>query len=192
MQSFLKARPVAGDLELGGRAVETLEALILEKGSRLGYDALRGAVDDMRRNLIQEARRDGRRSVKLGEGGLFDIHFIIEFLQLHHGASNPPDKDTIRLLTLLNRLGHLSDAQMQVLYESYLFYRTLDHEMRLIHDRPLRELPDDPARLAEIGLAFEAAPLDPEARALRVKQTFQRHRTAVRRVYAEIVGEVRS
>ena len=108
----------------------------------------------MRRNLIQEARRDGRKSVKLGEGGLFDIHFIIEFLQLHHGASNPPDKDTIRLLTLLNRLGHLSDAQMQVLYESYLFYRTLDHEMRLIHDRPLQELPDDPARLAEIGLAF--------------------------------------
>ncbi len=188
MQSFLKARPVAGDPVLGGRAVETLEALIFEKGSRLGSEVLRGSVDDMRRRLIQEARRDGRRSVKLGEGGLFDIHFIIEFLQLRHGARNPPDKDTIRLLTVLNRLGHLSDAQMQVLYESYLFFRALDHEMRLIHDQPLRGLPDDPARLAEIGLAFEGAPPDPEVRALHVKETFQRHTAAVRGVYAEIVG----
>ncbi len=188
MQSFLKARPVAGDLGLGARAVDTLEALILGRGSRLGPDVLRGAVDGMRRRLIQETRGDVHRSVKLGEGGLFDIHFIIEFLQLRHGARNPPDKDTIRLLTLLNRLGHLSDSRMQVLYEAYLFFRALDHEMRLIHDRPLRGLPDDPAGLAEIGLAFEGAPPDPEARAVRVKQRFQRHTAAVRGVYAEIVG----
>jgi len=188
MQSFLKARPVAGDLLLGGRAVETLEAMILEKGSSLGVEVLREAVDDMRRRLIQEARRDGRRNVKLGEGGLFDIHFIIEFLQLRHGVPNPPDKDTIRLLTLLNRLGHLSDAQLQVLYESYLFFRALDHEMRLIHDRPLRGLPDDPIRLAEIGLAFEGAPPDQEGRARHVRETFQRHTAAVQGVYAEIVG----
>jgi glutamine synthetase adenylyltransferase len=77
---------------------------------------------------------------------------------------------------------------MQVLYEAYLFFRALDHEMRLIHDRPLRGLPDDPAGLAEIGLAFEGAPPDPDARALHVKQTFQRHTAAVRGVYAEIVG----
>ena len=188
LQSFLKARPVAGDLVLGGRAVDTLEDLILGKGSRMGPEILREAVDGMRRRLIQEARRDEQRSVKLGEGGLFDIHFIFEFLQLRHGARNPLDKDTIRLLTLLNRLGHLSDSQMQVLYEAYLFFRALDHEMRLIHDRPLPALPDDPACLAEIGLAFEGAPSDPDARALYFKQTFQHHTAAVRGVYAGIIG----
>src|SRR5206468_5291917 len=129
MQSFLKARPVAGDRTRGARAVERLEALILERSAGQGPDALRTDVDDMRRRLIREAQREARRSVKLGEGGLFDIHFIIEFLQLRHAVRNPPDKDTIRLLTHLNRLGHLSDTQMQVLYESYLFFRALDHEM---------------------------------------------------------------
>src|SRR5207245_815931 len=85
MQSFLKARPVAGDPALGTRAAQALETLILEHGTRRGADALRPAVDDMRQQLIREAQRDARQSVKLGAGGLFDIHFIIEFLQLCHG-----------------------------------------------------------------------------------------------------------
>ena len=189
MQSFLKARPVAGDGALGARAVERLEALILERCARQGPDALRAAVDDMRRRLIREAQREARRSVKLGEGGLFDIHFIIEFLQLRHAVRNPPDKDTIRLLTHLNRLGHLSDTQMQVLYESYLFFRALDHEMRLIYDHPLVSLPDDPVRLAEIALALDGAAADPAQRGAHLKETFRRHAAAVQRVYREVVRE---
>ncbi len=188
LQSFLKVRPVAGDPALGARAAETIEALILEQGARQDPDALRAAVDDMRRRLTQKAHREGWRSVKLGEGGLFDIHFIIEFLQLRHAERNPPDKDTIRLLTHLNRLGHLSDEHLQVLYESYLFFRALDHEMRLTYDRPLEGLPDDPARLAEIALTFEGAPAEPAERAAHLKETLRRHASAVRRVYEEIVG----
>jgi len=189
MQSFLKARPVAGDHDLGARTVERLEALILQKSATECPEVLRGAVDDMRGRLIREAQRDARPSVKLGEGGLFDIHFIIEFLQLCHAVRNPPGKDTLRLLTHLNRLGHLSDAQMQVLYESYLFFRALDHEMRLIYDRPLAGLPDDPARLAEIALAFEDFPAEPVERGLRLKETFDRHAAAVHRVYREVVRQ---
>jgi glutamate-ammonia-ligase adenylyltransferase len=188
MQSFLKARPVAGDADLGRRLVETIETLILERGATLGAQSLRRSVDEMRRRLVQEARPEDRGSVKLGEGGLFDIHFIIEYLQLRHGVGNPADKDTLRLLTTLNRLGHLSDAQLRVLYESYLFFRTLDHEMRLIHDRPMRGLPEDPARLAEFGLAFERTARDPDERARHIRETFQRHADEVRQVYAAIVG----
>jgi len=188
MQSFLKARPAAGDPGLGKRCVDAIQSLILEKGTRLGAETLRQAVDDMRRRLVQEARREGRGSVKLGEGGLFDIHFVVEYLQLRHGVANPPDKDTLRLLTTLNRLGHLTGPQLTVLYESYLFFRTLDHEMRLVHDRPLRGLPDDPARLSEIGLAFEGTPRDPAERAGNVRDQFERHAAAVRAVYADIVG----
>jgi len=189
MQSFLKARPVAGDRDLGARAVERLEGLILQRIAMEGPEVLRGAIDDMRGRLIREAQRDARPSVKLGEGGLFDIHFIIEFLQLGHGVRNPPGKDTLRLLTHLNRLGHLSDAQMQVLYESYLFFRALDHEMRLIYDRPLAGLPDDPSRLAEIALAFEGFPSNPVERGARLKETFERHAAAVHRTYREVVRQ---
>ena len=168
--------------------IERLEALILERSAGQGPDALRTDVDDMRRRLIREAQREARRSVKLGEGGLFDIHFIIEFLQLRHAVRNPPDKDTIRLLTHLNRNGHLNDVQLQVLYESYLFFRALDHEIRLIHGHALASLPDDPGRLAEIGLAFEGAPAEPAARGAWIKELFGRHAAAVHRVYLEVLG----
>jgi len=187
MQSFLKARPVAGDRRLAARAVELIEDVIQERSSAQGAEVLRDAVDEMRRRLIRESQRDVRRSVKLGAGGLFDIHFIIEFLQLRHRVSNPPDKDTLRLLTHLNRLGHLSDAHMQVLYKAYLFFRALDHEMRLIDDRPTAGLPEDPARLAEIASAFESLPADPAARVALLKETFVRHAASVHSVYTGIV-----
>ncbi|OLC55558.1 MAG: hypothetical protein AUH92_01865 [Acidobacteria bacterium 13_1_40CM_4_69_4] len=190
MQSFLKARPVAGDPALGARAAETLETLILEQGAHEGADVLRAAVDGMRQQLIREAQCDARRSVKLGAGGLFDIHFIIEFLQLRHGVRNPPDKDTVRLLTHLNRLGHLSESAMQALYEAYLFFRSLDHEMRLIHLRPLDRLPEDDARLAEIALAIGASAAQTGELAAGLRVTFERHTAAVRRVYAETIGSI--
>jgi len=71
MQSFLKARPIAGDMSLGRRAVETIEALILERGRMGGRETLASSIDRMRRRL-QEGAQDGPAgspSVKLGEEG---------------------------------------------------------------------------------------------------------------------------
>jgi glutamine synthetase adenylyltransferase len=178
---------VAGDRELGTRTAEAVEQLILKEAGRRGAAALVADVGSMRCRLAGAVEREAKTSVKLSKGGLFDIHFIIELLQLRHGVRSPDDKDTVRLLTHLNRLGRLGDEAMRVLYESYLFFRALDHEMRLIYDRPLADLPEDPARLSEIALAFEGAPADPLVRARRLKDAFQSHAAAVRRVYEEIV-----
>ena len=188
MQAFLKARPVAGDAVLGARASEAVETAILESGRTRGPSALTADVGAMRRRLASLAGRGDRPSVQLSEGGLYDLHFIIELLQLRHGVRSPADKDTLRLLTHLHRLGHLSDGQLRVLYQSYLFFRALDHEMRLIYERPLKSLPDDPVRLSELALAFESDPAagSPE-HAQVLKETFHRHAGAVRGVYDEIV-----
>jgi glutamate-ammonia-ligase adenylyltransferase len=188
MQAFLKARRVAGDAALGARAIEAVETAVLAAGRTRGPLALAADVEAMRQRLAGLAGREDRPNVKLSKGGFYDVHFIIELLQLRHGVRNPADKDTLRLLTHLHRLGHLSDRQLQVLYESYLFFRALDHQMRLIHERPLKSLPDDPARLSEIALAFESDPaIGAPARAARLKETFQGHAAAVRGVYDEIV-----
>ncbi len=189
MQSFLKARPVAGDRALGARAVDAVQTLILERGRRLGADALRFAVDDVRQELLRVTQRDARRSVKLGAGGTFDIHSIIQFLQLRHGVRNPSDKDALKLLTHLHRLGHLSDATVQALHEASLFFSSVDHEMRLIHQHPLDRLPEDEARLTEIALAI-AGPGDAKGdRAGRLRSAFERHTKAVRRAYEETIGK---
>jgi len=188
MQSFLKARPVAGDRALGARAAETVENLILERAERLGAVTLRAAVDDVRQQLLRETQRDARHSVKLGAGGTFDIHCIIQFLQLRHGLRNPPDKDAVRLLTRLHRLGTLSDATMQVLHEAYLYFSSVDHEMRLIHQRPLDRLPEDEARLAEIALAIGVSGERSDVLAGQLRDAFERHTAGVRRAYQDIIG----
>jgi glutamate-ammonia-ligase adenylyltransferase len=186
--AFLKARPVAGDPVVGARAGETVESALLESVRGRGPGTLAADVEAMRRRLAELAEDGATPSVKLSEGGFYDLDFIIELLQLRHGVRSPSDKDTLRLLTHLHRLGHLNDRQLQVLYEAYLFFRALDHEMRLIWQRPLKSLPDDPMRLAELALAFEG---DPEAgrpeRARSLQDAFRRHAAAVRSVYEEIV-----
>jgi glutamate-ammonia-ligase adenylyltransferase len=189
MQAFLKARPVAGDLELGRRAIAEVESAVLDRAAVMGPAAIASAVDAMRGRLAKEASKQGDQDpdLKLGEGGMLDIHFALECLQLIYAVRGPADKDTVRMLTLLNAGGRLRDEHLRVLYEAYLFLRALDHEMRLIHDRPCPRLPRDPARLEEVALA-----LDPDAgnggdAAARLFDTLAGHRAAVRQAYEAIV-----
>jgi glutamate-ammonia-ligase adenylyltransferase len=191
MQSFLKARPAAGDASLGGRAVRDIEAVILERCRGLGVAAVREAVAAMRRRLLAESAADpGRRdTVKWGRGGIIEIHFVIEFLQLAHGVPSPPDKDAPRLLTHLHAAGRLDAASLRELYAAYLFFREVDHQMRLIHDRPLRRLPEEDARLAEVAAGLEGAPAGGAERAGWLRQAVADHGSAVRRHYEAIVGE---
>lgn len=192
MQSFLKARPVAGDLDLGRRAVQAVEAIILDRARAMGPRAIASAIVEMRHRLHHEASRahGGRPDVKLGEGGLLDIHFAIEYLQLRHGVPGPADKDVLRLLLHLERLAHLGEGPMRSLYEAYLFFRALEHQIRLIHDRPLSHLPADPARLAEIALALDPSQDDGTRAAARLLETFAAHAAAVRRVYESLLDDI--
>jgi glutamate-ammonia-ligase adenylyltransferase len=190
MQSFLKARPVAGEGELGGRAARQVEDLILARCRDLGPGAIARAVHGMRRRLIEKEPRDPDRppSIKLGPGGLLDIHFVIEFLQLAHGVPSPPDKDTLRLLTHLGDLGFLKEDPMRDLYGAYLFLRALDHQIRLIHNRPRATLPVDVPRLAEIARAIGDAPDDNVSAADWLRESFAERTAAVRQVYEEVVA----
>jgi [glutamine synthetase] adenylyltransferase / [glutamine synthetase]-adenylyl-L-tyrosine phosphorylase len=188
LQSFLKARPVAGDLQLGERAVEEIESLVLERAASLGWVALARQVDSMRGRLQRGAggRRGAGGSLKLAAGGRFDVHFCIELLQLHHAVRGPADKDTLRLLTHLNELGILSNERLATLYEGYLFLRALEHAMRLVHDRPLGALPGDAMRLRDLALAMEDEGMEGLS-ADRLLQLYRRHTAAVRSAYRAIV-----
>jgi len=146
----------------------------------------------MRRRLLAGGTPTGQRGtdVKLGEGGILDIHFIIECLQLRHAMANPTDKDTLRLLTLLNDEGHLSDEPMHDLYEAYLFLRALEHALRVIHDRPLSRMPEDTGRLYDLALTFDPNLEKPHAAATDLLARFRAHTARVRAIFNDIVGGV--
>ena len=188
MQSFLKARPVAGDTEFGRRTVSGIEQLILERGRTFGSGALAAAVNDMRQRVAGTAREPNRRpNIKLGDGGLFDVHFVIEFLQLRDAIPNPDDKDTLRLLTHLHQSHQLADDAFHKLYEGYLYLRAIDHAMRLIHDPPLPHLPADDARRRELALTLDPAAEEDRRTGSRLQAAFRRHAAAIHTTYRNIV-----
>jgi glutamate-ammonia-ligase adenylyltransferase len=188
LQSFLKARPVGGDRELGRRGGRTIESLLLDRAQSLGAGQLAGDILVLRRRLADAAGRDRRRpDIKQGDGGLLDIHFLIEYLQLSHRIANPDDKDTLRLLTILTERGALDEGKMSTLYEGYLFLRALDHEMRLIHHPPLKKLPADEGRRRELAEGLDPSTINDPGAGRKLLETYRRHATAIHGTYQAIV-----
>jgi len=196
MLSFLKARAVAGDRALGGRAVADVETTLLERAARMPERELVASARDMRRRLLEAGGGvAGARRPKHGAGGLADIDFAAEYLQLRHGVRGPDDKDTLRLLTLLRERGILGESEMSAFYEGYLFLRGVDHEMRLMHGGPVDALPDDASRLAEIAQCLPetagSPPAPPHARdrAAAFLAEYDGRAAAVRAAYDAVLPE---
>jgi glutamate-ammonia-ligase adenylyltransferase len=166
--AILKARPVAGDLELGWDLLADLEGVVF--GS-LERDALSTEVREMKENLEHSVPvANDAVPLKLGPGGMMDIHFIIQFLQLRDGISPGHDRETPRMLAELHRRGLLSGEDYPRLYAGYLLLRGLDHSMRLLYDRPADLLPSSESTLTRLSreLSFSlSSSRDATAKSLR-------------------------
>ncbi len=157
-QAWLKARPVAGDLELGGGLVEALEPVIYRE--HLDPSAIED-VRAMKVRIEEHVRARGKESVevKRGRGGIRDVEFAVQLLQLVHGRRDPAlrSTNTLRALAALAEHGYAAVADAEALAGSYRFLRALEHRLQLVRDAQTHELPaDEPSqrRLARsMGLA---------------------------------------
>ena len=147
-QALLKARPLAGDPALGKAYVEALTPLIWAASGREGFVT---DVQAMRRRVEKTLGAQGNREVKLGPGGLRDIEFAVQLLQLVHGRTD----DTVRsgtTLTALDQLaagGYVGREDARHLAEAYRWLRTVEHRLQL---RQLRRTHLLPAPEDEVGL----------------------------------------
>lgn len=151
-QALLKARPVAGDLELGARYLAATAPFVWSAVERENF------VEDsqaMRRRVEQHVRGDGDRALKLGRGGLRDIEFTIQLLQMVHGRTDPSlhVRGTIPALRALAAGGYVGRDHAAELHDHYTFQRALEHRiqfhrMRRSHVVPSREA--DLRRLARL------------------------------------------
>lgn len=148
--ALLKARPIAGDLEFGASVIGRIEEEVFQGIRR---DTLASEVMQMKQRLEQSiAGRSGEGiPLKLGPGGLMEIHFLIEYLQILHGVSGVPERDTLKMLSDLHARRLLSDNDYPTLYAAYLLFRSLDHSLRLLHDRPGDLLPLSPVILTRLA-----------------------------------------
>ena len=150
--AFIKARVVAGDRDAGEELLARLRPFVFRK--YLDY----GAIESLRgmKTLIERevSRKGMRHNVKLGPGGIREIEFIAQALQLIRGGREPPLQERA-LLPVLDRLvaaGHLESTARAALRAAYVFLRDTEHRLQMVADQQTHGLPAD--ALGQTRLAF--------------------------------------
>jgi glutamate-ammonia-ligase adenylyltransferase len=181
-QALLKARPVAGDLDLGRRFVALVEPLVWKVAERDGFVS---DVQAMRRRVIEHIpAAHAERQIKLGAGGLRDVEFAVQLLQLVHGRGDESVRSptTLSALAKLTRGGYVGRGDGEALDRAYRFLRALEHRIQLTRLRRSHVLPEDEPSLRRLGrsmgmLKNPVAELDAQ---------WRRHSREVRRLHEKL------
>jgi glutamate-ammonia-ligase adenylyltransferase len=151
-QAYIKARPAAGDLSLGVEFLEAMTPWIYRR--YLGHADISGIRALKRR--IEQAASDaggGERDVKTGRGGIRDIEFVIQFLQLLNGGDLPELRtgNTLQALAKLERVGCLTNLEQSILQTNYAFLRKIEHRLQIMLDLQTHLLPEQPEELRKLA-----------------------------------------
>lgn len=150
-QAMLKARPMAGDLELAAAFVEHVAEGVWAVGGREHFVA---ETQAMRRRVISLIPpKDREREIKLGPGGLRDVEFTAQLLQLVHGRTDTRlrERGTFAALHALMDHGYVGRVDGAALEHEYRFQRLLEHRLQLAKMRRTHLLPEDPAELRRLA-----------------------------------------
>jgi len=191
-QAYLKARPIAGDRDLGSAFIARLFDLVYRPTS---VDVLAAEISAMRRRMEAELTREraGHLHVKLGSGGLADIEFMVQFLQLAHGAMVPALRtgNTCRALEAAAQAGLVSRDVAATLRDSYRFLRTVQNRLRVLSDLETSALPRDAGRLDRLARRLGYGPDDGRSAGERFLADYRHHTGRVRRLYDALFEGVR-
>ncbi|MDQ3886301.1 MAG: bifunctional [glutamine synthetase] adenylyltransferase/[glutamine synthetase]-adenylyl-L-tyrosine phosphorylase [Actinomycetota bacterium] len=142
-QALLKARPIAGDPDLGARYVEAIAPLVWTAADREDFVP---EVQRMRRRVMDQVPSElVNRELKLGDGSLRDVEFAVQLLQLVHGRTDEQirQRSTIEALAALGSGGYVGRDDAANLAASYRFLRLLEHRLQLQRMRRTHLLPAD-------------------------------------------------
>ncbi|WP_460795577.1 bifunctional [glutamine synthetase] adenylyltransferase/[glutamine synthetase]-adenylyl-L-tyrosine phosphorylase [Microbacterium sp. GXF0217] len=130
-QALLKARPLAGDPELGDAYIQAVQPKIWSSAARENFV---DSVQRMRERVTEHIDpADAPFQIKLGEGGLRDIEFTVQLLQLVHGLTDPSirTRGTLESLDALVAGGYIGRAEAETFAEDYCTLRLLEHRLQL-------------------------------------------------------------
>lgn len=151
-QALIKVRPVAGDLDLGTRFIQAIEPFVYRKYLSV---AEINEIKALKRRIEQKVGQAGAddTEVKTGRGGIRDIEFTIQFLQLLGGGDLPSlrERNTLRALQALEKAGSLTDQEYRVLDDAYRFLRKTEHRLQTLFDLQTHRLPSRPEELTKLA-----------------------------------------
>jgi glutamate-ammonia-ligase adenylyltransferase len=181
-QALLKARPVAGDLALGREYLAVLGPMVWQAAERPDF------VDDVQqmRRRVEETlpAAASHRELKLGPGGLRDVEFAVQLLQLVHGRTDEAVRspNTLEALESLSTYGYVGRDDAAELDRAYRFLRSVEHRLQLHRLRRTHVMPDDPVELRRLArsLGLRTAPLE------ELDAEWRRHAREVRRLHEKL------
>jgi glutamate-ammonia-ligase adenylyltransferase len=160
-QALIKARPVAGDGELGASFADAVRAALWERSFSADELAELRSMKARSEELVTRRGLSGRE-LKRGPGGIRDVEFAVQLLQLVHGRLDPAirSRATLGALAELGTAGYVSTDDAAVLADHYRFLRTVEHRLQLVEFEQTHAVPTSPParrRLARV-LGFHDGP----------------------------------
>lgn len=159
-QALMKARPMAGDLELGAEYVAAMQPMVWAAAERADFVA---DVRSMRRRVVQQLPPEtAARELKLGPGGLRDVEFAVQLLQLVHGRADLSLRGgaTLPALAALRDGGYVGRDDATSLADAYRFLRATEHRLQLFQLRRTHLVPEEDAARQRLARSLGFRPDD--------------------------------
>ena len=149
-QALTKLRPVAGDAELGAEVARAALATVYGAAPQ-DPRAIAAEVVRMRDRIERELGRPG--DLKTGAGGIMDVEFAAQYLQLVHGHAHPALRTTSTSVALraAAAAGLAPPHAIELLDQGYRFLRGIEHRLRVVHDQPIHRLPETRSELDKLA-----------------------------------------
>ncbi|QXM11494.1 bifunctional [glutamate--ammonia ligase]-adenylyl-L-tyrosine phosphorylase/[glutamate--ammonia-ligase] adenylyltransferase [Geomonas subterranea] len=182
--AMMKARPVAGSIELGERILAALTPFIYRR--YLDYNLIEDMMAMKKKIDASLARnQEGEINIKLGRGGIREIEFFIQALQLVYAGKNPHlrERNSLKALQTLHQARIIKEADCAALSDAYRFLRTVEHRIQVVQERQTHALPRKEEELR--ALARRSGYLRKDG-LHRFQETLEGHRRAVSAIYGDL------
>ena len=152
-QALIKVRPIAGDVALGQEFLQAIEPFVYRK--YLTFSEI-NEIKALKRRIERRTLLAGENTVdvKTGHGGIRDVEFIIQFLQLLNGGdqAHVRRRNTLQAVQALTQVGCLTDQESGILEDTYRFLRKVEHRLQLMFDLQTHRLPDRDDELNKVAM----------------------------------------
>ena len=189
--AFIKACPIAGTKRLGQTFLKRIRPFIVGRGESSNHQVLetvRSLKAQIREKLVRRGEDD--RHVKLGTGGIREIEFVVQALQLLYVNKYPQvmERNTLTALTRLVKVRALSKEMAQQLTQSYSFLRDIEHKLQMVDELQTHLIPQDLTEVAKcaVRLGYAKQPTVEETATIFLRD-YRRHAAAVHRIFKQVL-----
>lgn len=176
-QALVKTAPSAGNMKVGNKVMKLVTEFVYERPIPEGFEK---EINRLRKRMEKEIAAESREklNIKTGRGGIVDIEFLVQMLQLRHGGEHPEvrKQNTSDALAWLHEAGIIKEGDYMELADGLMFLRKMENLLRLLHDRSINEL-------YESDFEKLASELDPGADGAKLRRKYTSKTGVIRKIY---------